>query len=255
MKTGIIIIARLQSTRLRRKHLLKVKRYSILYYLIRRIQKEFEKEMQAKEIELIISTSKIPGNEDFKIFKKYGVRIFYGSNDNIPLRLLQTTEDSSLDNVVSIDGDDILCSVKGMRTLLQELQKGTEYAQTVGLPFGMNSSAYTKEFLRLSLQSHGNEILETNWGRIFDKNKAVQINIENFPQDDRMRFTLDYQEDFELFKSIILNMGDSIITAKDKEIVDLVKKEKLFKYNENKVKEYWDNYRRLVKKERSEQIN
>ena len=68
MKTGILISARLGSTRLKRKHLLKVSDKPIFHYLLKRISMEFQEEINKKEVEVIIATSDEPEN---RIFKKF----------------------------------------------------------------------------------------------------------------------------------------------------------------------------------------
>ena len=54
---GIQIIARLGSTRLKRKHLIKALDKTFLEWLILRIQNEFINEITLKEIKIFISTS------------------------------------------------------------------------------------------------------------------------------------------------------------------------------------------------------
>ena len=168
MKTGIFITARLGSTRLEKKHLLTVNNHPILFFLIKRIKEEFREQLISGEIKIIIVTSDEPENREFENFQKDGATVFYGSINNIPLRHLQAATAHSLDSIISVDGDDILCSVKGMRTVYEALMQGAKYAKTSNFPFGMNSSGYSKDFLESSLNGHFGDILETGWGRIFD---------------------------------------------------------------------------------------
>lgn len=250
MKTGIFITARLGSTRLSRKHLLNVAGRPLISYLLGRILIEFEREISENRVCAVIATSDEPENRDFERVLDGGVPIFYGSANNIPLRHLQAAKSLGLDLIVAVDGDDILCSVKGMRAIHDELVRGAKYVKTSGLPFGMNSMGYSTCFLEKSLSGQNTKTLETGWGRIFDEIKLKEIGIP-FPfQDNALRFTLDYNEDFEFFRSVIENLGKDIETASDEEIVKRVINAKLFKINERVSKEYWKNFYKNMEKEK-----
>lgn len=251
MKIGILITARLGSTRLQKKHLLPVNHRPLLHYLVKRIGHEFQAEMEADQVQVIIATSDEPENRAFEFFCPDGLAVFYGSTNNIPLRHLQTAQTHSLDAIVSIDGDDILCSVKGMRAVYQGLLQGIPYVHTTQLPFGMNSMGYTQDFLASSLQGHTNDVLETGWGHIFD-NQQLQDRAIVFPvQNTALRFTLDYPEDYKFFSAVIESFGDAIYTVGDEAIVDAVIKKKLFLINEPIAKQYWDNFYKLQKQEKN----
>ena len=114
MKTGILITARLGSTRLKQKHMLKVREKPIVYYLIERIRREFKEEIAQNKIEVVIATSDEPDNRAFERLATANLKVFYGSIHNIPLRHFQAVESYGLSHVISVDGDDILCSVSGM---------------------------------------------------------------------------------------------------------------------------------------------
>jgi len=250
MKTGILITARLGSTRLKRKHLLEVNGHPLELYLIKRIQSEFADEIKDRNVELIIATTDELENREFEAFCEHGVAVFYGSINNIPLRHLQAARTHVLDNIVSIDGDDILCSIKGMRRVYEALAKGTNYVNTINLPFGMNSSGYTSAFLESSLAGYDRDTLETGWGRIFNPKELVSIDIPFGVQDDLLRFTLDYDEDYLFFKALIETLGERVYTVSDKEVIDLVMNKELYKITEPVARQYWDNFYRSMEEEK-----
>ncbi len=247
MKTGILITARLGSTRLEKKHLLKVNEKEIICFLIDRINYEFKKEIEKKELLVIISTgNKEKNNKLSHLNSNYS--IFYGDDSNIPKRHLETAEENNLDNIISIDGDDILCSVKAMKIVYKELKKGERFVKTEGLPLGLNVSGYKTKFLKKSLENIDLKTLETGWGRIFDKKKIKTIKIKS---EDKsfLRFTLDYKEDFNFFKKILLDKNFDLYKTSDKELIKLVLGEKLFKENEKRSEEYWENFNKSMEKE------
>ena len=249
MKTGIFITARLGSTRLKRKHLLPVNDHPILFFLIKRIEEEFKKELIDGKVKVIIVTSDERENREFENFSKDGATVFYGSINNIPLRHLQAAKAHSLNSIISIDGDDILCSVKGMRAVYEALMNGACFVKISNLPFGINSGGYSKNFLESSLNGHFDDILETGWGRIFDQSQLTEIHVPFPVQDNVLRFTLDYDEDYQFFKSVIEAFGDDIFIVQDEEIVKLVTNRKLYLINESISKQYWDNFYKLQEAE------
>jgi len=241
MKTGILITARLGSTRLKQKHLLKVLEKPIVFYLIERIRREFKEEMAQNKIEVVIATSNEPDNRAFEELAIANLKVFYGSIHNIPLRHFQAVEYYGLSHAISVDGDDILCSVAGMRLINEAFLSGEDYVKTGGLPFGMNVTGYSRSFLESSINTHRNDTLETGWGKIFDTSMLKTIEM-GLTDDEKLRFTLDYEEDYKFLGSIIELLGVAVYTATDQEILDLVFKDELWRINEKVCREYWRNF-------------
>jgi len=250
MMTGILVTARLGSTRLKRKHLLEVDGHPIVYYLLKRILTEFQAERKNGHLKVIIATSDEAENRSFERFNNEGVIVFYGSINNIPFRHLQAAQEHFLDAIVSVDGDDILCSVRGMRYVYNALEEGANYVKTSNLPFGMNSFGYTKKFLELSVSSQKSDVLETGWGRIFDESQLVDIPMNFEIQNDLLRFTLDYDEDFLFFKAIIKKLGEKVYNISDEDLIKTVISEHLYNTNAQISKMYWDNFNATLEEEK-----
>lgn len=251
MKIGILIAARLGSTRLKRKHLIEVNGHPIIHYLLKRIQKEFSREKDKGDLDIIIATSDEPENRALEIFRNEGILVFYGSINNIPLRHLQTAETHQLDAIVSIDGDDVLCSTRGMRSVHDALKNGAVYIKTSDLPLGMNSFGYSTPFLRASVSTQGSDVMETGWGRIFDSSLLLDLSVDCKIQSDLLRFTLDYDEDLLFFKSIIGKLGERIYDISDNDLLDVVVSEQLYTITEPILKKYWDNFNATLEKEKN----
>ncbi|HEX3032891.1 MAG TPA: hypothetical protein VHS59_11760 [Bacillota bacterium] len=249
MRTGILITARLGSTRLAKKHLLKINGVPILQFLLERIQREFAGELKNGKAQIAIATSDEPENREFELFDPLGVKTFYGSRDNIPLRHYQAAQALDFDNLVAVDGDDILCGVSGMRQVYHTLAGGAQMAKTSGLPFGMNCMGYSRQVLEKALEGHTGDSLETGWGRIFAGVRTEEVEIPFPIKDDRLRFTLDYEDDFRFFKSVIQQYGPGISSATDEEIVRFVMQNSLYLLNEAINTEYWNNFNNAMEKE------
>lgn len=249
MGTGILLTARLGSSRLKKKHLLTVNEQPILVYLVNRIQAAFQQELSGGAVKIVIATSDEPENREFEMLCLQGVGVFYGSLQNIPLRHLQAAEAYGFDHIIAVDGDDILCSVEGMRQVYQTLAGGKRFVKTNGLPFGMNVMGYTREFLQSSLKKIECQVLETGWGRIFDESEVTTLNFSIFRLNESMRFTLDYSEDFIFFEKLITGISRELPTISDQEIVDYVAKNKLYEITVPIATEYWNNFNKGVDKE------
>lgn len=247
---GITIIARAGSKRLKDKHFLEVYNKPIIQYLINRIIHEFEKEISDNHVSVSIATSNINSCEVFNNFKSSFISIFRGSNENIPKRLLQLAEENNLDFLIPIDGDDILCSKTGIRSIFNYLLDGKSYISTDGLPFGMNSFGFSKKFLKKSLFGYENMINETGWGYIFpEKNKEI-INFNKCKNDNFMRYTLDYNEDFLFIKKIIEHFNEDINLIDHNEIVEFVNRNNLFEINVHLIDLYKKNFKKELNRDK-----
>jgi len=248
---GILATARLGSTRLRRKHLLKVEGRTLLDWLLRRIKAVFAAELAAGAARIIIATTPEPENLELRQFEDQGIVVFAGSKDNIPLRHLEAARALGLSGIVSVDGDDVLCASEAMRAVYDGLAGGAVGVRTEGLPVGMNAWGYAAAFLAESLEGHHEARLETGWGRVFDFNRFATIPLAAAGASDAVRLTLDYQEDFDLFRAVIEGLGDTVVKASAEDIVRYILKNDLTRLNDNRVEEYWANFERVREAERA----
>lgn len=247
-KTGIFICARLGSTRLERKHLIQVKGREIESYLVERINHAFAEEIKSGEIFPVITTGNPMNNMELQE-KIPEIKVFYGNDENIPLRQLEAALAFDIDYIVSVDGDDILCSVDAMRKIRDALVAGAEYAYTKGLPLGMNAFGYTRDFLESSLRADKGEKRATGWTRIFNDAKKKEIPIKS-KDEPYLRFTLDYYADFAFFRALLEHPKVDLLTITDKDLVDLVLEEKIYENNRSIAEEYWVNFNQKVAEEK-----
>jgi|SRR6185436_11713213 len=244
MKTGLLIIARVGSTRLERKHLIKAAHKTFIEWLAERYIHEFSNEIKKGDVEIIIATSSDPNNQVFEsVLKGRTVSVYYGPNDNIPARQLKCAEKFKLDNIISIDGDDVLCSTAAARAVLSKLNSGTQAIKTIGLPLGMNVIGYKTQYLKSALSAvEENRTLETGWGRIFPEDSVESIRLGDYEKDERLRFTLDYKEDASFFQKVIEGLEHEILSIRDEALVKYVIQNKLYSINEALNETYWNNF-------------
>lgn len=232
MKIGILILVRLGSTRLHNKHLIKVNGTTFLNYLINRFNTFFKE----NEFQIIVATSDRPENKYLeKVIISNSASVFYGSDRNIPLRQYECAIEYGLTHIISVDGDDILCSTNAALEVILRLKNGAKGAKTIGLPIGLNTMGYQIDFLKdRIIQSNklGSEIFETGWGRIFENQlETIELDFLNKEYLDKLRFTLDYKEDQLFFQEIIEKYPGNVMTANDEDIIDFVIKNQIYNTN------------------------
>ena len=242
---GIFFSVRLASKRLKEKHLINVNGKSFVEWLILRFQTEFSLEIENNAIKLFIITSDENNSylleEIFNSDKK--TNIYFGDTYNIPKRHLDCAVLNNLKAIISIDGDDILCSTEAARKIYNELLCGKELIKTIGLPLGMNSMGFSKNYLSKCLETCNLIKLETGWGKIFKDSDytILEFNNDNFSCSD-LRFTLDYKEDSTFFKKIFVHYGNEILQVSDSSLIDFVKNQELYKINSELNEGYWINF-------------
>ena len=235
------ILARCGSKRLHDKHLLEINGQPVISYLIQRLKNEFYKEISKKQLEIFILTGNQKTNQRLAdVAYKYEISVYFGHDLNIPLRMVDLIKNKKFDFILSVDGDDPLCSPEGMRKVYDDILAGNQYVKTVDYPFGMNSMGISKTFIENSLKGKENKRLETGWGWIFNENQCKIIKT-NIIQDKRLRFTLDYSADYKFFNKIICSL-DPIDNLTSSEIIEYVVKKKIYLENTHLNKDYWENF-------------
>lgn len=251
MKIGILILVRLGSTRLANKHLLGVKETNFLSVLVERFNTAFSNE----NLPVIIATSEMPMNKHLEGYvdpKK--ASIFFGNDTNIPKRQLQCAEHFGLTHIISIDGDDILCSTTAARIVQKKLESGSEGVKTTGLPIGLNVMGYEvgllKDCMEAALNEQESEKIETGWGRIFkNRLEEVDLDFQGKQHISNLRFTLDYPDDERFFRRVIEEFPDDIIIASDDALINFVLTAGIYKENNFLSDEYNLNFNAQKKNE------
>jgi spore coat polysaccharide biosynthesis protein SpsF len=242
VKTGILIIARLGSTRLRDKHLIEVNGKTFIEWLAARFLEEFKCEIEKDEVLVFIATSTRTENKKFEdVFNDTPVHVFYGADENIPLRQLECALQHNLANIISIDGDDILCSFEAARKIYNALNTGIPSAKTSGLPIGLNCMGYHTSYLNKILEGRRDGKFETGWGRLFEGTMS-DISMSDSQPDERLRFTLDYPEDEVFFATIINQLGVEVTSISDDNLIQFVTGNKLYEINESLREIYINNF-------------
>lgn len=250
MSIGILITARMGSTRLPDKHMQSMAGRPALCWLIDRITAEFALELANGSASLLVTTGNITRNASLAdLTNGSPAQMFYGHDDNVPLRHLQAAQSHSFEALLSIDGDDIFCAPEAMRAVYESLTNGAPLAKTIGLPLGMNAWGYATPLLDKALRGVETSLLETGWGRIFEGMQFDLIDLQ-CPGYEDIRATLDYPEDLVFFDSAARLVQDwKIMSSAD--FVQALLTKKLHLINASVTEQYWENFNMGVSTEQS----
>lgn len=246
MRIGVAIIARATSTRLPRKHFRRIGTRSALELILGRVVREFADEIDAGEAVAVIATGREEENREFAQ-NALGIPVFFGDDRNIPRRLLMLADSMDLDAIVSVDGDDVLCSPSAMRSVYELLRHGVARAATNGLPFGMNAAGFSSELLRANRSRIDSPVMETGWGRFLSSTPVVTV---GYPHQfhPELRMTLDYAEDLSLLSEIAARIG-RFEDLSDMDLIDAIYALGLQEINAHLQDEYWQNFHAAVENE------
>lgn len=208
MATGIFVTARMGSTRLSDKHLRLIDGRPALSYLLKRIETEFGAELASGQARGVLVTGAETRNRALAaVTSGTSVSMYYGDDDNVPLRHLQAARALGIERIISIDGDDLFCAPEAMRQVYEMLNKGDGVAKTAGLPLGMNCWGYDVVTLGKALDGANLALLETGWGRIFAGLPESTVDMP-CPRAQAIRATLDYDDDLRFFTQCMLDIPE-----------------------------------------------
>jgi spore coat polysaccharide biosynthesis protein SpsF len=220
LKSAIFIAVRMKSTRLPRKALLEIKGRTVIEHLIDRLKTADEPDL------VVLCTSTNPDDAVLvDVAERNGIRRFQGSEDDKLDRFLGAASKYDIDLIAAVDGDDILCDPVYIDKVIVEL-KNTDYDMVTckNLPLGATSNGISVSALRKVCDIKKESDTEV-WGGYFTDSGL--FNVKYIEPDDPdmvrpdIRLTLDYPEDFELFKKIFNELYRPGAVFSLKEVVHL----------------------------------
>lgn len=238
MKEASIITARISSSRLPNKTIMKVKDD------FKSIDITIERAKQIG-IPVILATSTHTSDDILvDVCKQHEIEIFRGSLSNKIKRCYDCFIKYEIDNALLIEGADICYDYEIAKRALSNL-KSTD-SDIIWCPdeiitglftLAMNRSAISELFQHVPSESIDTDVFT----HLFEKidSKISYIPLEENEKNKNIRLTIDYEEDLLFFKKIFENFS---ITEKSSTIIDYVSKNpKLSKINFFREKDWRDN--------------
>jgi len=253
MKIGLLVTARMGSTRLHDKHLKPLNGRPALSYLLERIENTFKIPLSDGLAKAFIATGSASANTALSVLSNDHVQLFHGDDDNIPLRHLQLAKAHQLNAMVSIDGDDLFCSPEAMLSVYEGLMHGNSLVKTTGYPFGMNAWGYSCVALQQAVSTQDHGLLETGWGRAFDAIEAKVIEL-GCPDADKVRATLDYPLDLDFFSAAMLQIPEWQALSTPNFVSKIVAQD-LHLMNSSLHDVYWQNFHAQMNQEKNRALS
>lgn len=221
MRAAVFITARVKSSRLPRKALLKINGKTAIEHLIDRAKRASRPQL------VVMCTSTNPHDLVLaEMAAKSNVYFFRGSEDDKLDRYLRAAEKFRVDFVVTVDGDDILCDPELMdKTIEHFLNTEADFIAFRDLPLGAACSGIRVEALRRVCELKAETDTEV-WGGYFTETglfKVEYIKMEEELRRPEVRMTLDYPEDLRFFERVFEELGSDGRFFSLREVLALLK--------------------------------
>lgn len=232
---SVLIQARMNSSRLPGKVLMKIKNKPMIEFLIERIN-------QSKLIDkiIVVTSNKSEDNEIVNHCKKINVNYFRGSENNVLSRYYEASTKFNLRSIIRICADspfiDHTIMDKMINNFFNSTQKFDYLSNTLNqtYPIGMNIEIFTQEALKKAyLNSIEKYQMEHVTPYIYENPKLFNIGQEHLDEDfSFIRVTVDEMDDLKLINKILKDIGLKHNKIGLQEIVNLYKVDpNLFKIN------------------------
>lgn len=234
MNIGVIIQARMGSTRLPGKIMKKIEQKTVIEYVISSLEKsEFIQE-------IIIATTK--NKEDDVIedkVKKLGKKIYRGSQDNVLERYTFAARENKLDIVIRITSDCPLIDVNIVDSIIKEfIDKKPDYISNTikrTYPRGMDCEVFSINALERAYRDAESESDKEHVTPYIYKNPD-KFKISNYCADEdnsKYRITLDVEEDFEVISFIIKEINNKRLDFSYESVIKIIEDSKIYTINQH----------------------
>lgn len=213
---GIIIQARMGSTRLPAKVLKEIGDKNLLEHIL------FRFSYLKHNCKIVIATTIL--NQDDKIedfCKKNSVNCFRGSEQNVLERYYLCAKENNFEHIVRLTGDNPFTDIEELDNLIElHLKSGADYSRSfVSLPKGVGAEIFTFKALERSYLfgtkenhlEHVNEYIEENE----DMFKISELNIKDIKNRPDISLTVDTIDDYNKACFIVKNAKNEFITTKE----------------------------------------
>ena len=201
IKYVITITIRMKSTRLPRKVLLDIKGKRFIDHMIERLK------LAKRPSEIVLCTSTLEEDDILiDVAKENGIKYYRGHPDDVMLRFYNGAKKYDADVLVSTTGDNAFTDPVYMDEMIDFFEENeADFVFSRDLPVGIQSYIVRMSALEDALKRK-DEIDTEIWGAYLNRPEIYRVfeyhvtdPLYNHPE---WRLTLDYPEDYELFKRI-----------------------------------------------------
>jgi len=216
VNVGIIIQARMGSTRLPKKVLKKIGDRNLLEHILFRLTK-----LKNSSV-IFIATSDLKQDDAIEKFcQSNGTLCFRGSEDNVLQRYYQCAKENKLEHIVRLTGDNPFIDVEELDNLIDlHATSNADYSRSFAvLPKGVGSEIFTFNALEQSYlfgekdnhKEHVNEYIEENE----DNFNISELKVNDKKNRPDISLTVDTLDDYKKACFIVQNTQDEYTTTQE----------------------------------------
>jgi spore coat polysaccharide biosynthesis protein SpsF len=216
LSVGLVIQARMGSSRLPGKVLKKLGDKSLLGYLISRLFK-----MQNK-VKIVIATSNLDNDDKIESFCKLNnISCFRGDEENVLERYYLCAKKEGFEHIIRLTGDNPFIDIEELDNLIDlHLRNSSDYSRSFAvLPKGVGGEIFTFEALEISYKKghkenhieHVNEYIEGNK----DKFKISELKVDLKKNRPEISLTVDTLDDYKKACFIVNTSRYDYITTEE----------------------------------------
>jgi spore coat polysaccharide biosynthesis protein SpsF len=201
MKTGLLITARLKSSRLPLKLLLDINGRTLIQRVIDRCK------LVHGIDHIVLCTSTNPQDKPLvDIAKENNIYYFLGSEEDVLQRLSDASKFFGFDYILSITGENpLFCNDHASRTIDLLCSKKADFVMFEGMPIGCAVYGLGTKALRVVCEVK-KEVDTEIWGPLINRPDIFNVyteQVEPFFSRPSLRVTCDYFEDYEFLQAVL----------------------------------------------------
>lgn len=221
-KLGIVIQARLNSTRLPRKILLPIKQEPVLLFLLNRIQ-------QSVDLPIIVATSTSADDDELcYLLEEKGIHYFRGSEQNVLERFIDAAEKLQLTDIIRVCSDNPFLDLSYLHKLVNSWKEdvAADYISYSinGTPVILTHLGVFTEIVKLAALKKVQELFPDNTlfkehvtNGVYKNEDRFRVRLLEIAPElgdtSDVRMTLDTAEDYERIAYISTACQDLSITS------------------------------------------
>lgn len=221
MKKAIFITVRTGSSRLPKKALLEINGLATIQHLIRKVKKSKLADL------IVLCTTNLPEDDILcDIAVKEGIEFFRGSVTDKLERWLGSAKKFDVEFFVTADGDDLFCEPELIDLALAQYQNtGADFISADGLVCGAFTYGIRTSALEKVCEIKNTDDTEIMWIYFKDTGlfKCEELkNVSTIYKRPELRMTLDYEDDFAFFKTVIERLSKEKENFNLKDIIEFL---------------------------------
>jgi spore coat polysaccharide biosynthesis protein SpsF len=202
-KSAIFITVRTDSSRLPKKALREIGGKTTIEWVIERVARS-----KKKDLVVLCTTDRTIDDGLCNIANKSGILFHRGNTEDKLERWRGACDEYSVDYFVTADGDDLFCEPELIDSAISQflLDESVDFIKADGVAPGAFTYGIKAEALRRVCELKDTSDTEMMWVYFTDTglfNVQQLHNVNPLYYRDDVRMTLDYEEDFDFFKTII----------------------------------------------------